>query len=600
MKDRFKKTFWLLIPILIFFLFQCYIQFPPKDIEICNAVFSIIWMETLSLFLILVSGRVKIPLVVLSLFFMILGLAENYVYRFRAFFLTPTDLLSAGTAMNVAGNYDFTPPPEVLFITCLFLALIILVVIFCPARLEITALKSAKARAVSALLFLALFFGLTEFVRHYPADPEGDGILKISDNAFHSFKNNKNEGAIIRLLYDSGYMFVKKPAGYSGEEASSRLEDFEGEGEIPSKEDLPDIIVIMNESFADPKVDGPLETNVDYMPFVHSLQEGEENTITGTLNVSIQGANTPNTEFEFLTGSTLAFLPEGSIPFQQYITKDIDAMPRYLSTIGYDTVAMHPYLSNGWNRTRAYPALGFEDMKFLEYFEDKDPEYVREYITDSFFFRKITEEVDSRNSDGPVFSFNVTMQNHGSYTKEFDNFNKDVQIIEDERTSHADKLETYLSLVKLSDEAFKEMVEHYKNTDRKTLLVFFGDHQPATVNLEPVFHALGTDRRNLSEETEKAVYKVPFVIWANYDIAEGKDIETSVNFFGNLVLKEAGIPLDPYRSFTESLSEELPVISAVRISDSKGNDLGRADAGEDFKEYERLQYYELFDRKIGQ
>ena len=68
---------------------------------------------------------------------------------------------------------------------------------------------------------------------------------------------------------------------------------------------MPNVIAIMNESLADLNVDGPFETSEDYLPFIHSLTK---NTIKGKLYVSIEGANTANSEFEFLTGNSLAFL----------------------------------------------------------------------------------------------------------------------------------------------------------------------------------------------------------------------------------------------------------------------------------------------------
>ncbi len=587
----------LLSPVIIFFLFQSYIQFLPTGIKAVNAVYSCLWMEALCLSLVLFSGSVKIPLIAVSLFFMLLGIAENYIYRFRASFLTPIDLFSAGTALNVAANYDFMPTFSLIAVTVGFAALMVLIYFFCPSNKGFILHDKTGMRIGLGFVTLVMFLGMTYYVRHY--DSFDKKILDISDNAFHSYKNNKREGAVLRLLYDSGYIFVHKPDEYS-EEAAAEILDSYGEqagNSVPARDELPDIVVVMNESFSDPHEVGPLDTDVDYMPFIHSLQEGHENTVTGIINVSVQGGNTPNTEFEFLTGNTMAFLPKGCIPFQQYLTHDIDAMPRYLSSLGYETLAMHPYLSNGWNRTRAYPYLGFSDMKFLEYFEEMDPEYVREYISDEFFSSAIIKEVEKRNDDGPVFSFNVTMQNHSSYSKDYDNLKRQVKIIAEEDTPHLHEMENYLNLVKLSDDAFREMVEHYENTDRKTLLVFFGDHQPPTINYEPVFHNLGTDRRNLDEETEWNVYRVPFVIWANFDIEEEQNIETSVNYLGNLVLKKAGIPLDEYRCFTDTFSGKVPVISAIRTIDSEGHSRNAGEPEPDLTEYERLQYYELFDRK---
>ena len=98
---------------------------------------------------------------------------------------------------------------------------------------------------------------------------------------------------------------------------------------------LPNIIVVMNESFSDLSVLGDFEVNKDYMTFLHRLFEGEENTVTGMLNVSVCGGNTANTEFEFLTGNTMAFLPQGSIPYQQYINGRLPSLAEHLSSLGY-------------------------------------------------------------------------------------------------------------------------------------------------------------------------------------------------------------------------------------------------------------------------
>ena len=94
-------------------------------------------------------------------------------------------------------------------------------------------------------------------------------------------------------------------------------------------------------------------------------------------------------------------------------------------------------------------------------------------------------------------------------------------------------------------------------------------------------------------------YKVPFVIWANYDIEEQSGIETSANYLGNLTLKTAGIPLDPYRSFTDAFSEKYPVISAIHAADANGNDasIDDTDADGSLSDYRKMQYYELFDDK---
>ena len=188
------------------------------------------------------------------------------------------------------------------------------------------------------------------------------------------------------------------------------------------------------------------------------------------------------------------------------------------------------------------------------------------------------------------------MQNHSEYSGKYDNFTPDITIDGIE----GDKLITrYLSLEKISDEAFKDMVEYFEKADEKTIIVFFGDHQPSDYVVEPVWNLAGKKGSDLSFSEMIDRYRVPFIIWANYDIEEASGVEISANFLGNLTLKAAGVPLDPYRSFLEDFSKKYPVLSSIHVTDAQGNDssVDEMSAGGNLKDYEKMQYYELFDDK---
>lgn len=160
----------------------------------------------------------------------------------------------------------------------------------------------------------------------------------------------------------------------------------------------------MNESFSDLNVLGDFTTNEDYMPYLHSLQNGAENTVTGYLNVSVCGGNTANTEFEFLTGNSMAFLPQGSIPYQQYITKELPALPAYLASLGYETVATHPYYADGWDRDKVYPLLGFSESIFKDQYWGAG--YVRKYVSDNSCVDKIIELYEKKKREH-LYSFSM-------------------------------------------------------------------------------------------------------------------------------------------------------------------------------------------------
>ena len=101
----------------------------------------------------------------------------------------------------------------------------------------------------------------------------------------------------------------------------------------------------------------------------------------------------------------------------------------------------------------------------------------------------------------------------------------------------------------------------------------------------------------MRDEEGVNIRRVPFIIWANYDIQEKAGIETSANYLGNLMLEAAGIPLTRYRQQIKSFSERFPVLSATRSVDAEGET--RQMDGNDpiYGDYAKLQYYELFDDK---
>ena len=411
--------------------------------------------------------------------------------------------------------------------------------------------------------------------------------LRLYDKLFTpttiSFKN----GTALAFVMELRYISVDKPAGYNADTAKEELEAYAAPEETPEK--TPNIIVIMNEAFSDPSVLADFQTNEDYMPFTHSLMDGADNTISGWLNVSVLGGNTANTEFEYLTGNTMAFLPAGSIPYQQYITGETPSMASHLASLGYKTVAMHPYKATGWDRDKVYPFLGFQEAYFLP--DYKNPILVRDYVSDKSDYDKIIESYEQKEEGQPLFLFNVTMQNHSSYTESFANFQPDIKV---EGTESA-ALNNYLSLMKLSDEALQDLIAYFEGQDEETIIVFFGDHQPTNSVVEPVWKLNGKRNSTLTEEEVSRRYKVPFLIWANYEIDEEQDVETSANYLGTKTLEAAGLPMPAYFSYLAAFSQEVPVISANHVDLQDGTFTNAEDQESLLSQYKGYQYYQLFD-----
>jgi phosphoglycerol transferase MdoB-like AlkP superfamily enzyme len=272
---------------------------------------------------------------------------------------------------------------------------------------------------------------------------------------------------------------------------------------------------------------------------------------------SVFGGATSDTEYEFLTGNSMAVMPQNCVPYQQFVTNPTDSLAADLKAQGYYNIAIHPFEPSGYKRDLVYPLLGFDE--FLSMKDFKNPSLIRNFISDKDSYKKIIEQYENKGKDGPLFIFNVTMQNHGGYsgTKLFDDANN-VLLTED--AGHPCS-EQYLSLLRKSDEAYKSLIDYFSKQDKHTIILLFGDHQPIAY---AELHDLLSSKENLSEaEALRRKYIVPFILWSNYDMGAEKIDNISANFLSSYLLKTAGLQETTYNRYLNELYEKVPVINAL-------------------------------------
>lgn len=582
-----------IVPIISFYLMEAFEHNALAEVRQEAQWFNILIFELIAWTLYLLIGRMTTALRIELALALAFGLTNHYVMAFRSTPFVPWDLLSVRTAASVAQNYDFTPTPRMIVVTVLFVLLMVVVrVLRKVPRIKLPIrLGSAVLCGLALCLFVNTLQQETFQNKHY-----------LYPFLFTPAYMTKVNGMAVTFAMDLAYVAVDKPEGYSAEEAQKTLEqygntdnvfaddeentnDSKNRGEDANNKDLPNIIVIMDEAFSDLSVVGDLETNEDYMPFMHKMQQGADHTITGYAQVSVCGGNTANSEFEFLTGNTMSFLPSGSIPYQQYITKDTPSLASYLASLGYETYAQHPYYASGWNREKVYPLLGFEHLNFIDDYANKT--YVRKYVSDDADMQHIIDTYENKEDGKPAFIFNVTMQNHGGYTDAFSDLSEDVHAT----NYNSEVLDRYLSLIRLTDQSLEKLVDYFSNVDEKTVIVFFGDHQPSDTVAAQVQDSMLLPGESVPDEQLRKRYQVPYLVWANYDIDGATQQNTSLNYLSAEVLKAAGVPTDAYQNFLLDLQKSYPVMSAAGRTDA-------SDADENMlNTYKKLQYYNLFETK---
>ncbi len=569
--DVFSMVAFVIAPILLFYLMESFEHNALEEVRATPQLLNVILFELIAWFLFFLSGSARIALSIETVIAFLYGLINHYVMAFRSTPFVPWDIFSIKTATSVAGNYDFTPTEDMLITSALFVVLFVLVQ-FIKLKFPYQILLRVIPTAIISILMVSFVTLLW------------DGNFQSRSNLYPylftpTYMTNVN-GMAVTFAMNLAYIHVEKPAGYSAQEAEEILASYENET-AQNPEELPNIIVVMSEAFSDLSVLGDFTPSEDYMPFIHGLQAGNENTITGELTVSVCGGNTANSEFEFLTGHTMDFFPMGSIPYQQYIKGEHPSIASQLRDLGYHTVGMHPYGATGWCRDEVYPWLGFEDSYFINDFKNK--KYIRSYVSDKTAYGKIIDLYEAKGED-PMFFFEVTMQNHGSYSDLHKNFTPFIKVEGVENNA----IEQYLSLIKVSDEETRLLVEYFSQVEENTMIVFFGDHQPNDYVANRILRLNGMSTTTLTEEQVLLRYQVPYFIWANYDIKEATDEDMDISFLGANMLEIAGIKTTAYQNF---LLEYQEVLEAAKAGDAEA--VKKAESYK--KTYQKLQYYFMYD-----
>lgn len=584
--DAIKKAryvlYMIIIPVISYFIMEFMIRNPFAKMKLNIQFLNIAFWELLMLVLFFVFGSFRVAARIELISAYLIGLLDYFVISFRGTPVQPWDIYSIRVAASVAGGYSYKVKGSIVFLGILTIALCV-GVHFIKLKIDRKNRMKLIISLCALIISLASMYGYIKYV-------QAESTVKkysIYDKLFTPTTMTYKDGTMLAFLMECKYLKVDKPQGYSDKKAKAILDKVEVQGKKNTGV-KPNIIVIMDEAFADLSILQEYNTNVDEMPFVRSMLNGADNTISGYLDVSVLGGNTANTEFEFLTGDSMAWLPQGAVPYQQYIKENRESMASVLKEQGYSTVAIHPYKATGWERDKVYNYFGFDEFYAKEAF--KDAEIVRKYVSDRADLAKVTELLNSKEEGKPLFVFNVTMQNHSAYTDAYDNFVEDVQV------DGVKKLATnqYLSLIKCSDQAIEEFIDGLEDYNEPTVVVFFGDHQPTDSVVNPLYKLNGNNVASLSIDELRKRYKVPFFIWANYDIDEESGLAMSPNFLGAKTMDVAGVQMSTYENYLLELSEKCSSINTLGVTDVNGDIKSIEEVKDEYYDYRLLQYYMLF------
>lgn len=294
---------------------------------------------------------------------------------------------------------------------------------------------------------------------------------------------------------------MSKPDDYTEEhvaEITDKAESTKQETTV-TKDDAPNIICVLLESFCDPDEIKFLHYNDDPIPTFHKL---EENYSTGYLTVPVVGAGTANSEFEVLTGMSMQYFGTGEYPYKTILKKtDCESTAADLASIGYGTHAVHNNGGNFYSRVNAFSMMGFDTFTSKELMNIQTYTPNGSWATDDILVDETIKTLDSTPNQ-PDFTYTITVGTHGDYPKE--------QVIEnpkytangafDEETRN--QWTYYINQLNEVDTFMADLIDNVSKRDENTVIVFFGDHLP-TMGLQD------------SDMRSGDIYKTKYVTWNN-------------------------------------------------------------------------------------
>lgn len=524
-----------------------------------------------------VTNRLRLSFILTNILLFLVGVANYFVIQFRNAPLVPYDVLSIQTAMAVVGEYEIK-----LSETLVFSAFLFIVSISCAWKMPYR-IEKGKRRLGFAAGGCGFLIGMTVFFYGFLYPLWG---LKYS--VWMPIETYQKEGYLMSTMIFAKYATLRRPTGYSAAKAKHILASYHDTETEETSLQPANLIVIMNESWSSIDYVKHIPTNMPYDTFYQNLSK---NAIKGNAYVSICGGNTAQTEYEFFTGNSVSALPTGATAYEFFVKEDTENICSLLKQQDYSCYAIHPFEAGSYQRDKAYEKFGFDAFLTQESFDGY--EQIRTYYSDAATYKKVIELYEDKQPGEKLFVWDLTMQNHGGYSP-VDGFENEIYLTDYPELEQA---ASYVTLMKYTDEALKELIAYFEKEEEPTMIVMFGDHQPALS--DGTYDVLyGEDENDVGEEEREKRYITPFLIWNNYGLKEDYIEQMSSNYLSAYVFQQAGFALTPYQKLLLELYEYYPVVNVQGVYDAQGRfwSWDNVEASADYEklhDYQIVQYYRM-------
>ena len=537
--------------------------------------------------------------VVLSVIFIMLLIINYFKVQFRDNPLFPWDFLLMSVAASVVNRFKLIPSFTFAIAVIAFIAVIIALYFIAKKRSGYK--MNLITRFVTAIIVFAL---LVTYFSTY--------LFTTDVNLFMAKEYYIEKGFVAAFAESARYLKpIDAPDNYS-EETMQEIYNKINALQEQSDGNKANIIVIMSESFWDITRVRELGFSEEIFPTYRELQK---TAVTGELLTNVYNGGTVNSEFEALTGFSVAYLPPEYMPYQRCMRPNFFSINSYLKSEGYESLAIHPFEKTNYNRNTAYEYLGFDKTLWGEDF-DENAERMRGYISDHALTEKIISEYEKHNSesDKPWFNLSVSMQNHGGYWESSIDSDKnyDIDVSKFKENSQGSIKDLAIGL-HYADLALGELIDYFENSDEPTIIIMFGDH---ISNAGPIGETLldqssllgegynlSASGKGVAAATEDSIFeqrRVPFMAWSNYDNVQKDCGIVSITQLLPTVFSEYNVAMPKYFEYLKKSQKIYPACASNIIVDKEGKvsfiDNMTAEQKKQYDEYWLIEYDYIFGK----
>ena len=430
--------------------------------------------------------------ILISVFWLILGITNGYMLMKRVTPFNAQDLKVLSDAISLTGNYF--GKMELIMLIVGIIAVVIWV---------ISMWRRGKMHRVAA--FCGLIVSLMGYVVLTDVAIDKRVISNYFGNIAFAYEDYGFPYCFTASVFNTG---ISEPAGYSKE----TMEAINKDGALNvsetslSDEDKPNILFVQLESYFDPTEVEWLQFSEDPIPNLRKLYSEYS---SGYFKVPSVGAGTANTEFESITGMSMHYFGPGEYPYKSILKETTcESAPYVLKNLGYTTHAVHNNEANFYGRRSIFPNLGFDTFTSEEYMARENEKNPNGWVKDEVLTDEILKCLDS--TEGPDYVYTISVQGHGAYPDEQILEDPEITVSGASTEAENNKWEYYVNEIHEMDNFVKELTDKLADYPEDVVLVMYGDHLP-TMGL------------TVEDLDNKYLFQTEYVMWDNFGLQKKEE-----------------------------------------------------------------------------